>query len=334
MIFSVFVTGNSAEEQWQAELLEQSWQQCGQSGELVRLVACPPEVALPLHTLARVESTPSWTEHPYIDDTYPGYEVPASLLHWLWRERLDATILLLDTGSILRQAIDQEVSPGDAIAHQWENFPVGDGPFELPASYAALQAYCVRRELNLPKVQLPLLIHSSDLLTLSARWLELIGIIRHAECAKNEPPGNAVKVAFAIAAAEYQLAPTATNLTANIIEADNGGKQFLDYCDKFEYSRTTGEYLRFLRPLRRPGVRQAQVLDQIYLEFGTPPQLKTLNVSAAAIWELSDGQRTLLQIVQELQARYELPMETLAADVVQGVKLLRFEGAINLETVT
>lgn len=334
MILSVFVTGNSADEQWQAELLEHSWQQCGQSGELVRLVTCPADVPLPLHTLARVESTLSWTEHPYIDDTYPGYDLPAALLQWLWRERLDATILLLDAGSILRQSIHQEVAPGEAIAHQWANFPSGEGPFKLPLAYADLQAYCVNRELSLPQVQLPLLMHSSDLLKLSARWLELVGIIRHAGCASKEPPANAVRVAFAIAAAEYRVAPAPMDLAAIIIESDNGGRDFLDYCDEFETSRSTSDYLRHLRPLRRPGVRQGQVLEQIYLQLGTSLQLKTLNSSAAAIWQLSDGKRTLMDIVQTLQAIYEIPVETMAADVVQGAKLLRFEGAIYLETLT
>jgi hypothetical protein len=334
MILSVFVTGNSANEQSQAELLEYSWQQSHQSGSLVRLIANEPNMQLPLHTQANVESIRPWGKHPYLNDTYAGYNMPAALLEWLLRDHIDATILLLDAGNILRGAVTQEVTPGQAIAQPWEQLPTGDGPFKLSSDYMSLQAYCVNRELVLPKVQLPLLIHSSDLLKMSARWLELTGIIRHAVSFESEPPENAVKVAFAIAAAEYQVAPRAQDLSDFVIGADNGGQAYRDCTDIFESSRISGDFLQFLRPLRRPGVRQALVLDQLYVESGWPTRLVKLNTSAAAIWSLCDGQRNLLEIARELHTRFDIPLGTMAADITQAAKLLRHEGAIDLETVS
>jgi hypothetical protein len=78
-------------------------------------------------------------------------------------------------------------------------------------------------------------------------------------------------------------------------------------------------------------VRQGRILDQFYLETGRPPRMITLNSSAGAIWDLCDGQRSLLDVARELHARYAVPMETMAADVLQTAKMLRSEGALNLE---
>ena len=283
--------------------------------------------------LARVEQTRSWARHPYIEDQYAGYDLPAALMQWLLREPLDATIFLMDPQSILVGAIDHEVAPGQAMGHHWQNFPVGEGPFNLPSIYTALRAYCVKRELDLPKVQFPLLIHSKDLLKLAPRWLELVGIIRAAADTESEPPGNTVKIAFAIAAAEYQISVTPNDFLASVIEAEDGGKRFQDYCDQYDADVASGQALGLLRPIRRPGVRQARVLDQWYLELSSHGSTVSLNPSAGAIWGLCDGHRTLLDIAQELHAQYDVPIEAMAHDVTQAAKMLRLEGALDLERV-
>ena len=179
MILTVISTTNTAKDQWQAELLEHSWQQVGQSGELVRLVACGLNEELPQHSFARVVRTRPWCPHPYVSDSYLPYNKPASILEWLIGERIDATLLLLDSDSVLLETFDQEIGPGQALAHTWREVKVGEkGPFGLPKQYNNLNAFCVNRNLRLKKVQYPLLIHSSDLIKILARWLELIGIIR------------------------------------------------------------------------------------------------------------------------------------------------------------
>jgi len=332
MIFSVFVTGNSASEQVQSDMLEYYWSKSGQAGELVRLIAAPPGTEKPLHALARVDVTLPWADHPYIDDVYPGYDLPASLLQWLWQEQLDATILLLDAGSIPLQGMDREVSPGKAVAHAWDNFPRGDGPFGLSSAYQNLQGYCVNRELPLEAVQLPLLIHSSDLLQLTPRWLELTGILRQTVDENAGPPGTSLKIALAIAAAEHQVTFRVEDLSGHVLAAEDGGRDFLARCEEFEAARSSGDFLAYLLPIRRPGALQGRVLDQVYLDTGSK-DLKKLNLSAAAIWDLCDGQRNLLEIARILQARYDIPLETMAADVLQGVKLMRNEGALGLESV-
>lgn len=333
MIYTVFVSADDVEEQKEAELIEYAWQRCGQAGELIRLVPSPPGATLPNHSLARAEQTLSWTKHPYIQDYYPGYNVPAALLEWLQRDAIDATILLLESGSILRQAIDQEVEPGASMGHTWNTMPSGDGPFALSEKYTALRAWCVNRDLELPRVQLPLLIHSSDLLKICPRWLELIGLIRTVPDIDTAPPGHPLKLALAIAAAEYRLGIREEDLTSNVIEAEDGGQNYLDYYEAYEAAWANGDHLRSLLPKRRPGVRQACVLDQWYLELGSDTGLVSLNVSAGAIWQLCDGQRTLMDIVETLQATYGIPLKTMMEDVTEAAKILRYQGAINLETV-
>lgn len=332
MIFTVFVSENDPDQQRKAELLEYSWLRSQQAGELVRLVPTLPQEPSPSHILAQVERSLCWTEHPYLDDKYPGYNVPAAVLEWLQREPVDATVLLLESGSVLNKAFSQEVGPGKPLAHRWENFPEGEGPFQLPESYAPLRAYCVRRDLSLPRLQLPLLIHSSDLFKICARWLEMMGIIRSCPDVSGTPPASALNVALAIALAEYTLEVEFTDLTDHVIEPENGGRQFLDYNDQYMAARACGEHLDGLLPTRKPGVRQACVQDQWYLELGSPPVLMTLNTSAAEIWKLCDGQRTLADIVRKLQAKYQIPLVDMVGDVTDAAKILRSQGAINLET--
>ncbi|MEM1110358.1 MAG: PqqD family protein [Pseudomonadota bacterium] len=333
MIFTTFVAPRGDDDQWQSELLEYSWAQSGQPGELVRLVGIRPGQDLPKHALARTEPTLLWTKHPYIDDSYPGYNVPAGLLEWLNREALDATVLLLEIGSVLKAPLATEVGPGSAMAQTWEQLPSGEGPFGLPTVYDPLRAYCVNRELSLPQVQLPLMIHSSDLYTLCPRWLELMGLIRATVDTNAVPPSHPLRVALAIAAAEYDIALSATDFSDQVIAAEDGGRQFIAYTDRFEQERAAGAHLSSLRPKPKPGVRQARVVDQWYLELSSPYGLINLNVSAGAIWSLCDGERSLQDITEALAQQYQLPIDTLSADVSQAAMMLRTMGAINLERV-
>ena len=57
MIYTVFSTSHSPYMQWQSELLEYSWKQVGQQGELVRLVATDGQQPLPTHRYAKTIAT-------------------------------------------------------------------------------------------------------------------------------------------------------------------------------------------------------------------------------------------------------------------------------------
>jgi hypothetical protein len=212
MIITVFVTTHSARDHWRAELLEQSWIQCGQAGELVRLVACPANATLPLHRVARVVRTLPYDPHPYLADQFPGYNLPAALFEWLITEAVDATLLLLDLDSVLVKPIAEEVVAGGALGNRWQQWPAGQGPFGLGKPYRKLEDYCVNRELKPAKVQFPVLIHSSDLHKMAARWLEWTGLIRSTIRLPQGLVLDAHKLAYTLAAAEYHIPHKAQKL--------------------------------------------------------------------------------------------------------------------------
>jgi hypothetical protein len=86
-----------------------------------------------------------------------------------------------------------------------------------------------------------------------------------------------------------------------------------------------------IRPARRPGVREARILEDLHLEIPDSPDPVCLNASAARIWELCDGKRTLAEIVGELERNFDVPRKTLSAAVESTTKELESVGALELE---
>lgn len=237
MIYTVFSTSTDDAGQWQSQLLEYSWSQVEQPGELVRLVATAPGELLPRERLARVVETLSWAPHPYTNDPYPLYNKPASLLQWIFEERINGTILLLEPRCVLRAPVQTELEPGLAQATGWKDLPrMGRGPFGLGARFGFLDQFCVNRSLELPAVTLPLLIHSSDLRRLAARWLEVMGIIR-SEMGFNPRSGRwADRLAYSIAAAEAGIDHLVAELGAET-DARESRASILDYHRPIESKR-------------------------------------------------------------------------------------------------
>ena len=372
MIFTVFSTTATATMQWQSELLEYSWGRVKQPGELVRLVGIRPHDALPRHRLARVIGTLSWSPHPYTSDVYPPYNKAASLLEWLFTEQIEGTILLVEPNSVFRAAVAKEVEPGDARATAWPGLPrKGEGPFGLGPSFAFLDRFCVNRTLAPPGVTSPVLIHSSDLRKLAARWLELMSIVR-AETAQSRDGSldDADEIAYAVAAAEAEIPHAVDDLGVDTaardgkaplldygrpIESERGqvvwdervyrswdrvdpqaaapgtGREFLALLAEYVARRAEGGELAFVRPRRRTGVRVGRVLDQTVLEIPGRADVLSLNPSAAAIWDLCDGARGLADVTRELANRFHLTPEDLRSDVHSVIDRLESVGALDLE---
>ena len=373
MIYTVFCNAVDAEMQWQSELLEYSWGKARQPGELVRLVATRPGDQTPGHRLARLVETQSWSPHPYTSDFYLPYNKAAALLEWLFRERIDGTVLLLDPHCVFRSPVPSEVEPGQALATAWPDLPRGDGPFGLGPGFEFLAGICVDRTLELPAVTLPVLIHSSDLRKIAARWLELMSIIR-AETAgmAHGPLVDADKIAYVIAAAEAGIPHTVAELgvgaevphsVAPILDyrspiastdgaiawnpatyrnwdavqperAQPGpGREVLSMIAELLARRSQGLELALLRPSRHNGVREGKLLGSLFLEIPGRADTVSLNSSGAAIWEVCDGTRSLAEINRELETRFEMPPGSLRADVEVVIKRLERIGALRLEAV-
>lgn len=376
MIITVFVSTHSAQDQWRAELLEHSWIQAGQSGELVRLVACPPSAPLPMHIKARVVRTLPYDPHPFLQDHFPGYNLPAALLEWLVTERVDASLLLLDLDSVLRKSFDEEIAPGGATGNRWEAWPAGSAaesePFGLKKNYSKLQEYCVNRKLKPPRVEFPMLIHSSDLLKMAARWLELTGLIRTGVSSKSGSTPDAHKVAYSLAAAEYRIPHRALKLAvgtadkkantavlsynqpvksergkvlwdcasyqpwshADVTTARAGaGRSFLTFLNSYVTLRETGKLLNTRRPRRCFGVREARLPDRMLLEIPGVEAPMNLNASASAIWNLCDNQRTMANIADELKKQFDVPRDVLCDDIDRAIIQLHTGGALDLDIV-
>ncbi len=213
MIYTAFSSSGNENTRWQAELLEYSWGRARQPGELVHLVDERPAHRAPRHRLARVVETQRWSPHPYTGDLYPPYQKAAALLEWLFVEQVEGTVLLLESTSVFRAPVADEVKPGQARATAWPELPRAAGPFGLGPDFKFLEGFCVDHALELPAIVLPVLIHSTDLRKIVARWLELMSIIR-AETAGSArgPLPEADKIAYVIAAAEAGIPHTVAEL--------------------------------------------------------------------------------------------------------------------------
>lgn len=332
MIFSVSVSDPNRPNSQDAEILEWSWHKSGQQGELVRLLPTAPSEPLPpKHLLCSTESTLDWERHPYLDDIYSGYNLPGAVFQWLFQQKPAATILLLGPDTAFAAALNKEVSVGAAFAQPWLQCPTGDGPFGLPSSCTPLRAYCVNRELTLPKIQLPLLIHSSDLLMIAPRWLELVGLIRSSILDDEHVRREAALIALNIAAAEYCVRPEPVDLSETCVNPVIDAEVHDAIAGEYANSIHAGEYLATLWPRRLSGIRQAVVCDQWYLELGSPLGMVSLNRSAGAVWKLCDGSLSLLEIVRSLRDEYELPQEVIMPDIVQTLAALKVKGAIAID---
>ena len=157
MIYSVVCTDLDPSVGWQCELLEYTWKRAGQPGELLRLVTCPPEAALPRHSHARVVRV---APEPERTRTYKAFERLFALEAWLDGERPDGTVLVLDPDCVFRRAITQEVEPGAPRAQHWVDYR---------SRTDVVQA-----------ATWPMLVHTRDLAALLPRWIAFVGAIHAA----------------------------------------------------------------------------------------------------------------------------------------------------------
>lgn len=210
MFYTVFSTNDSPYMQWQSDLLEYSWKQVGQEGSLIRLVATDTPERLPTQKYAHCIATQLWDTHPDTGDLYPIYNKPASLLEWVFRDRPEGTVLLLDPDCVFRGSVKRHVSPGYPAAQAWVDLAIGkpdtEHPFGFDKGFSFLNEACIRTDLDIDAVMIPTLIHTSDLRRICARWLELCSTIRqHYRRGDGQPIRESDMFAYVAAAAEYGL---------------------------------------------------------------------------------------------------------------------------------
>ena len=216
-IYSVICTDTAPELQWQCELLEHTWREVGQPGELIRLVAAADDQPLPVHTHMRVVPTPPSNVHPGTGDHYVPYNRLYSFDAWLRNEGPEGTVIVLDPDMVFRAAWPAAAAPGAPVGQRWVDF--GTGQFladALDVDLAALQ-----------HVTWPMAIHTSDLSRLMPDW-----IARTAEIRGVLGRWESDMYALVAAAADQRLAFSLQTTCAwmNWPEADVAGAPLIHYC--------------------------------------------------------------------------------------------------------
>jgi Coenzyme PQQ synthesis protein D (PqqD) len=82
---------------------------------------------------------------------------------------------------------------------------------------------------------------------------------------------------------------------------------------------------------RRKAVREHHLWDEVLLYFPDRETAVSLNRSAKAIWELCDGQHSLVEISQELAQRVGCTSDALLPDVQAAILRLREQGLLEPE---
>ncbi len=237
MFYTVFSTNDSPYMQWQSDLLEYTWNQVGQEGVLIRLVATDKPDQLPQQKHAHSFATDLWDVHPDTGDAYPIYNKPASLLEWVFKDRPDGTVLILDPDCVFRAPVTQRVAPGYPASQKWIDCrlvdPGGNNPFGLGEDFAFLNDHCARTDLSADPVMIPTLIHTTDLRRIGARWLELCSVMRqHFRNSDGEPMWESDMFAYVAACAEYGLRhqPISLGICTNWKPEDVPDAPIIHYC--------------------------------------------------------------------------------------------------------
>ena len=235
MIYTVFSTTDNPYMNWQSMLLEYSWKEIKQPGELIRLVASNDRTQLPESSIANVVHTWPWDIHPLTGDRYLIYNKPASLSQWLAKDKPEGTVLFIDPDCVFRAPITTEVHPGHSLSQKWIDFRSDSTYYssEDNAPINLIEQFCQHHHELIQGVMIPTLIHTHDLRRLVTRWLEVTGQIRQGiRNREGRPLWESDMFGYIIAAAECGLIQEATNLgiCTNWLPADVPNAPIIHYC--------------------------------------------------------------------------------------------------------
>jgi hypothetical protein len=239
MIYTVFSTTDNPYMNWQSRLLEFSWEEVNQPGELIRLVATSERDHLPSSQHAQVIPTWPWDKHPITGDRYVIYNKPASLSQWLTTHKPEGTVLFIDPDCVFRAPIITEVTPGHSLSQKWIDFRSEATYYssEDNAPVNLIQQFCKHNHELLQGVMIPTLIHTHDLRLLVTRWLEVTGQIRQGiRNREGQPLWESDMFGYIIAAAECGLVqePADLGICTNWLPADVPNAPIIHYCQSIQ----------------------------------------------------------------------------------------------------
>ncbi len=224
-IYSVSCTDASDYAHWQCELLEYSWKQVEQSGELIRLVSREEDHILPYHKYTKVISTRFTNSHPQTGDFYIPYNRIFSFQEWLDTGEQNGTVLILDCDCVFRKRVNTRVKPGAPIAQRWRGFAVVGKWQETVEKISDVDIRLIQ------DITWPALVHTDDMRRLMPRWIELTSLIRQEMNAWESD-----MMAFVVAAAELGIHFAEQHIAAVLNWPEEEGEEapVIHYCQAVE----------------------------------------------------------------------------------------------------
>lgn len=83
-------------------------------------------------------------------------------------------------------------------------------------------------------------------------------------------------------------------------------------------------------PRRRAGVVPVRIDAELLIVDEPEAGLHHLDPVATALWDRLDGDRSLVEIAEDLAAAYGAPLSTVLADVTSLVETLRAQGLVEI----
>ena len=224
-IYSVSCTDASDYAHWQCELLEFSWKQVDQCGELIRLVSREETHPLPQHKYTNVISTRFTNTHPETGDHYIPYNRLFSFQEWLNTGEQNGTVLILDPDCVFRKRVTTRVKPGAPVAQRWRGFAVVGKWRETVEKISDVDIELIQ------DITWPALVHTDDMRRMMPRWIELTSFIRQEMGAWESD-----MMAFVVTAAELGIRFAEQHLAAvlNWPEQDGEEAPVIHYCQAVE----------------------------------------------------------------------------------------------------
>ncbi len=88
------------------------------------------------------------------------------------------------------------------------------------------------------------------------------------------------------------------------------------------------------RPRQREGVVSCALFEDVVLMAPASDVAVVLNTSSRAIWDLCDGDRSIVAILRELRSRYDAPAETLQDDLTATLSEFASAGLVDFHEAT
>ena len=195
--FVIYSTSNTYYQSWQCDLLEYSYVNAHQKGELIALCSEGENGDLSPResNIAMVIPLPSYMKNQHTGDFWGIANKLGSLKSWIDNQEVEGSVLFLDPDMVFIKPIDLHVKEGKVIAQRWVDSGIAGHPI--------FDKYCRKNRHRITKETIfmyPYLMHTADIRKTMERYYELSHEIRDVE-----KKWESDMYALVIVAAEFAL---------------------------------------------------------------------------------------------------------------------------------